>query len=625
MPTPPRKRRDPDVLRGLRFAPYLRVSRADEGDKHTPEAERSTSTQRRVYTQWASRTEVQTVDEYPDPDISASRFAQKKYRPQFERMKEDIAAGKLDGVWFWEISRQQRNIAVFAELRDLCRKHGVLWVIRDRVHDPADNRDMMPLGFMSMIGEDESERLSVRVTDGKESSALKGKRAGRPPYGYKRIFDPATGEVAGDVKDEPAASVVEEIFRRISEGDSVTAIRKDLTARRVPIPGGGRQKNNPGYVWANSTILYMASNPAYIGRRVYHALEHGTRPLDRIKATLEGVETRWPRLVSDELFFAVQKILSSPVLPDNFKNHKLAGRKRKTTRNGPRESKWLLSSLITCAECGGTMIRKPAYGRFAASYACRDKACTGTPADALDDYAEELILDWLSDPKRAARLLRDGSSSAAKQARAEAEEAGAELNKLYADVRAGLVSARVATEEEERLTEKIQDAEQREQAASLPGVLKGLIGERAREGWANTSMASKRLVVSTVARIQVHKIGRNAGFPGHKAVHPAYRVSWTWLLPPPGETIPPLDFTEVVAEARKRRAVRPRALSPATRAGIARLLLASPELADRRIAELGGHDKGAVGIVRHEMEDAGEIPVWRRWGRSAPVNHGYKN
>jgi site-specific DNA recombinase len=97
---------------------------------------------------------VEHADTYADPDMSASRFATKKNRPEFERMVADVKAGKLDVLWFWEISRQQRRLDVFAGLRDMCRGHGVLWVMRDRVADPADSKDPLLAGIQSMMAED---------------------------------------------------------------------------------------------------------------------------------------------------------------------------------------------------------------------------------------------------------------------------------------------------------------------------------------------------------------------------------------------------------------------------------------------------------------------------------------
>src|SRR2546421_2956776 len=279
-------KRDLSDLTGLRTGVYLRVSNADKcktckgrkrGNDGEPcgdcqgtglildEAgqERSTGTQRRVFGEWADRAGVLVADEYPDPDISASRFANKKNRPQFERMRRDVEAGRLDILWFWEISRQQRNLRVFADLRDLCRDKDVLWVIRDRVADPADSKDMLLAGIQSMIAEDESEKLSVRVTDGLMSIAKAGRPAGgQVPYGYRRIYDPVTrdwdrdqpDELDGDnnaVEDSPA-SIVREIYDRIKGGDSLYAIHHDLNDRGIRTPGGGKR-------WDSSAVRSIAT------------------------------------------------------------------------------------------------------------------------------------------------------------------------------------------------------------------------------------------------------------------------------------------------------------------------------------------------------------------------------
>ncbi len=89
-----RQRRDTNNLTGQRTGVYLRVSRADQDDrkKDTFDEERSTSTQRRIFEEWAERSGVHFADEYADPDISASRFAVKKNRPEFERMVADVKA-----------------------------------------------------------------------------------------------------------------------------------------------------------------------------------------------------------------------------------------------------------------------------------------------------------------------------------------------------------------------------------------------------------------------------------------------------------------------------------------------------------------------------------------------------
>src|SRR5258708_3261800 len=104
-----RGRRDLRDLTDEELRPYLRVSRADAEDKAAAsfEAERSTSTQRRIFHEYVGRKRAVAGREYADPDISASRFSSKKgesefeamirLRPGFERMVKDIRSGDLDG------------------------------------------------------------------------------------------------------------------------------------------------------------------------------------------------------------------------------------------------------------------------------------------------------------------------------------------------------------------------------------------------------------------------------------------------------------------------------------------------------------------------------------------------
>jgi site-specific DNA recombinase len=520
-----RQRRDLTKLTGLRTGVYLRVSRADQADKAALDAERSTATQRRVFEEWAQRTGVILADEYPDPDISASRFASKKNRPEFERMVADIKAGKLDILWFWEISRQQRRLDVFADLRNLCREHGVLWVIRDRVADPANSKDMLSLGIQSMIAEDESENLSVRVYDGKESSAGKGKRAGKLPYGYKRgKWDPVTETFGPDepnvldgdsdelLKDSPAF-IVREIFDRIRAGESITVIRRDLNAR------GLRTRPNrshpDGCRWDNSQVRYIAMNPAYAGMRVRH-IEHGAGLSQRASKILPGVKAAWPPLVDDDTFWAVYRKLADP-----------ARTTTKTDRSGGR----LLSAITRCGVCGGKLtVHKAHPGQRQRDdvYTCKEKTCVGVYVGDLEEYVTEVMIRWLSHPETAAQLAAGGNSEAAALAHADLDRANAEHGELLRSAKRGAITLAMAEAMEQEILKRVEDARQRIKDASAPPILKGLIGEQAADGWDELSVPQRRQVIAAVADIRVHRVGRH----GRRQIPARDRVEWRWLTGP---------------------------------------------------------------------------------------------
>src|SRR6266567_721830 len=242
---PPAKRRDINDLSDLRVGLYCRVS-LDKGG-----TEKSVDDQEAVGRQWVERAGAKLEERhvYRDADRSASRFATKQ-RENFNRLLGDIEAGELDVVWFWELSRSQRRLDVFARLRDLCREQSVLWVIRDRVYDPTNYADMMTLGMLSVIGENESEMTSLRVLRGKAASAARGRPGGRCPYGYRRVYDPNTRQLVrqepdiwdgnGRAIEDSPAWIVREIYDRYAAGEGTIAIMRDLNRRGIPAAEGGQ-------------------------------------------------------------------------------------------------------------------------------------------------------------------------------------------------------------------------------------------------------------------------------------------------------------------------------------------------------------------------------------------------
>jgi site-specific DNA recombinase len=525
-------------LTGKELRPYLRVSRADAEDRAAAsfEAERSTSTQRRIFREYATREHAIEGPEYSDPDISASRFSAKKgesdfdamirLRPDFERMVNDIRSGELDGkgLWFWEIERQQRMLSVFAGLRDLCREHRVFWVIRDRVADPANPDDMLFLGIKSMMAEGESEKLSGRVFDGKESSALKGRRAGRFPYGYKRgKWDPETETFGPDEPDvldgdgeavaNSPAFVVREIFGRLKAGESITRIRQDLNARGIRKKP---DKNHPdGAAWDNSQIRYIAMNPAYAGMRVRH-IEKGDGLSNRASKILDGVEVPWPPLVAPELFWTVYRMLADPARVTT-KPHRPGGR--------------LLAAVARCGVCGGKLtVHNHTGSRYhrEATYSCKNRSCVGIYVSELEDFVTEVMIRWLSDPQTAEQLASDGDTAAAAQARADLERANAEHLELIADAKRGRITPGLAAAMEPPILARITEAKQRIQDAEIPPILQGNVGPGAENGWKALTIPQRRQMIAAAADIRLHRAGRH----GSRALPVRDRVEWRWLLGP---------------------------------------------------------------------------------------------
>jgi site-specific DNA recombinase len=596
----PRTKRNITDLKGARAGLYCRVSQVSErnrDDYRTTGQEKSTEDQEAVGREWAHREGATVAEVYSDPGRSASRFATKA-RENFDRLIGDIKAGKLDLIWFWELSRSQRRLGVFAELRDLCRDMGVLWVIRDRVYDPDNYGDMMTLGMLSVVGETESELISERVKRGRASGALAGTPAGKVPYGYVRRYDPVTKRFAaqdpdvldGDgrpVTDSPAF-VVKEVFTRYAAGHPLTTITADLTARRLPTPKevtearlAGRDRPRYGeQSWDWGSIRQMLTNPVYIARRVHQG------------KIVTGVTGRWPPLVDEETFWAVQKVLSDT----SRRTNDVAGR--------PGGARHLLSFIARCGACGGPLVRMAKADGSIVSYVCHRCHRVGVKQEHLDLYAERVIKRWLSDPANFGELMRRDDSAAA-AGRADAARLRAELEECRRLGAEGEISLVLAGRREKELLTKLTEAEQRIAAAALPPVLANNLGPHAAAAWDDLTLPVKRRIIREIADITVRPIG-----PGRHGIETLpHRVTWTWKLGDGGGLPGPEDLPPMRADRARE------------------LLRATPEATDREIAAQAGYGpkNGHIDQARRELEDAGEIPVFRRRGRGPAVNLGYQS
>jgi hypothetical protein len=75
----------------------------------------------------------------------------------------------------------------------------------------------------------------------------------------------------GRALEDSPAYIVREIFDRLAGGDSVAGIRRDLESRRVRVARPRTRGGVPGgeYRWSPRSIRDIATNPFYIGKRVY--------------------------------------------------------------------------------------------------------------------------------------------------------------------------------------------------------------------------------------------------------------------------------------------------------------------------------------------------------------------
>ena len=155
---------------------YLRLSRDDELQGESS----SITTQRSMLRLYAKEHHLNVIDEYIDDGWSGTNFD----RPSFQRMIEDIEAGKINCVVTKDLSRLGRNYIMTGQYTELYfPSHNVRYIaIDDGVDSEKGESEIAP--FKNIINEG-----VARDTSRKVKSAFKTKFAEGAHYGAYAPLD----------------------------------------------------------------------------------------------------------------------------------------------------------------------------------------------------------------------------------------------------------------------------------------------------------------------------------------------------------------------------------------------------------------------------------------------------
>lgn len=477
---------EPDIdtarSKPVRAGVYDRVSKlASARDRREVQRARSIEEQNKANSAECERHGWQITTRYADPGLSASRFATKD-RPDYKRLLADVEAGRLDVVVLWESSRGGRELAAWAQFLNACRENetGIYITAHNRLYNMANGRDWRTLAEDGVDSGYESEKTSMRIRRHVAATMLAGAPFGHCPYGYEREYDPKTRELIEQrPSTEPAkrddesgmtkADVIHHIFRELSKGTPISAIRRWLNGQLIPAPEGGE--------WGRSIIQQIAKNPVYIGKRTW--LHH--------EGLLDG---NWAAIVDDPTYWSVQHILNDP--------------KRLNTRAG--SVRHMLSFLATCGQCRKQLMAAgPGQKNTTDIYRCPN-GHVQIRADWLDEYIVMVLAERIS--RQDAYPLTEANSEETTNARAEVTELRARLNE-HADLAAdGKITALSFSRIEQKLLVKIAVAERRASLTAIPAVFREVAGDEYKEVKAKISALSvagrKELCRSVFTQISVN-------------------------------------------------------------------------------------------------------------------------
>ena len=369
---------------------YLRLSR-DDGDK---EESNSITGQRELLRDYISQhPELREYAVRVDDGFSGSTFE----RPSFQKMIEDVKAGRTDCIIVKDLSRFGRNYLDAGEyIEKIFPFLGVRFIaVNDHYDSLGDKKasDDLIIPFKNLINEAYCRDISVKIRSQLEIKRKNGQFLGSfATFGYLKDEQNKNKLVV----DEYAADIVRDIFKWKLEGVSPQDIADTLNKLGILSPMEYKRslgmkfttsfKTNTKALWSAGTVIRILKNPIYTG-----VLVQGkeTTPSYKVHKRITKDESEWiviedshEAIITKIDFNSVQKIL-----------------KLDTRRSPDDEAVQLFSGMVFCGDCGASMVRKtvPAGGRKYIYYVCsahkQDKSCS--PHRMRDTVLEGIVLDSL--------------------------------------------------------------------------------------------------------------------------------------------------------------------------------------------------------------------------------------
>ena len=285
------------------------------------------------------------VDYYKDAGISAKTG---NYRPEFERLKEDIKSKRINTIIALKLDRITRSIFDWEKLMTfLDENDAYIDCANDEVNTTNANGKMVSRLLMS-VSQNEIERTSERTKVGLAGAIKQGHLPSQAPLGYKH-------ENKKLVIDYSTKDVVVRIFELYYNGNSYQTISNILNEEQV------LGKTN----WRDSTITAILENEVYKGDFV-----HGKR-------------TKHPTYYEN----VVEPLVSKEMWED------CQAQKKKNSRAYQRTLTYLFLQKIRCPRCNNLMggkATKKKNGNVYYYYYCND-CKLNLKENVIEEYFENFI------------------------------------------------------------------------------------------------------------------------------------------------------------------------------------------------------------------------------------------
>ncbi|HRV29673.1 MAG TPA: recombinase family protein [Spirochaetia bacterium] len=348
-------------FKALRVAAYCRVSTTLEQQETSYEAQVSYYTEK-----IKSNPNWKLAGIYADDGKSATNT---KKRDDFNAMIEDCMAGKIDMIITKSVSRFARNtVDSLQNIRKLKEKNIAVFFEKEGVNTLESIGELL-ITILSSQAQEESRNLSENTRWG----VVRRFENGIVSVNHNKFLG-YTKDKNGELVIVPEeAELVRRIFRLYLEGNSIIQITRILESEGIKTVTG-RTK------WCPGVIDKMLSNEKYMG----DVLQQKTYTIDfltkkRVKnngiVPQYYIEDDHEAIIPKELYYQVQEEKAR-----RASLHKSAVARKEKKEKSKYSSKFALSDIMVCKECGQPYRRQvwSKYGQKTAVWRCENRLKNGT-------------------------------------------------------------------------------------------------------------------------------------------------------------------------------------------------------------------------------------------------------
>ena len=313
-------------------------------------------------------------------------------RPQYQRMVQDIADGKINAVVCTKIDRVSRSLIDFYQFHEFLKENETIFISMGENWDTSTAIGRFALTISLATAELERERTSERTREKLQWRAEKGLSNGGQIIGYD-VDDDEKGVPKPNAAERELVLLIfqtyikEQSFRATAQTINEKGYRtKSYVSRRGNVRGGKK--------FNNTSIMRILQNPFFIGKIGFKG---------------EVYDGQHEAIIPMELWRKAQAVMSA-MRANPHRNRK------------QNLHVFLLKGLVRCGWCSSHMT--PVYSRNRhkktySYYQCTskihqgDKACKMkyVPAEALEQVIIDRLIQLGGDPEYVQGLVADATTS----------------------------------------------------------------------------------------------------------------------------------------------------------------------------------------------------------------------